>query len=80
MYFENYGYCVCCDQESKFIADNSWFRDHYKCSKCNCIPRERALTYCIEKIFQIGRNLPSMNHHPVDEALAINLKQMYKTI
>ena len=28
-YFENDGYCVCCDKNVKFIATNSWYRDNY---------------------------------------------------
>ena len=50
-YFENDGYCVCCDKNVKFIATNSWYRDNYICSNCKSIPRERALMYLIEKFY-----------------------------
>ena len=50
-YFENDGYCVCCDKNLKFIATNSWYRDNYICSNCKSIPRERALMYLIEKFY-----------------------------
>lgn len=47
--FQNPGYCVCCEKDTTFVAKNAWLRDHYVCSSCGCIPRERALMFCIEK-------------------------------
>ena len=49
--FENYGYCHCCDSPVSFVARNEWWRDHYLCARCGCLPRERATMYCIEKFF-----------------------------
>jgi hypothetical protein len=34
-YFNQKGYCPCCEQEVNFAAHNSWLRDHFKCSNCN---------------------------------------------
>ncbi len=48
---QNEGICPCCDQITKFVAHNAWYRDHYLCSSCGCIPRERALMFCIELFF-----------------------------
>jgi SAM-dependent methyltransferase len=37
------GYCPCCEQNTWFIAEQSWFRDHYLCQHCKSIPRFRAI-------------------------------------
>lgn len=39
----NKGHCIICESETVFIEYNPWLRDHYKCSKCDSIPRHRAL-------------------------------------
>jgi len=39
----NKGYCVICESETLFIEVQDWLRDHYICSKCKSIPRNRAL-------------------------------------
>jgi len=57
---ENAGYCHTCSQEVKFVARNSWLRDHYLCSSCGSIPRERALMLTIEKYFP---NWPQLRIH-----------------
>jgi hypothetical protein len=61
MKFENYGYCYCCDQNTKFVALNEWFRDHYTCRVCASIPRERFLIYSVENFSQIAVNVSFMN-------------------
>ena len=45
------GHCFTCNQEVDFIANHSWLRDHFICSNCGSIPRERALIYVIETFF-----------------------------
>lgn len=54
--FENEGTCPCCDQATRFVAYNTWYRDHYLCASCGCIPRERALMYCIEQFYPAWRD------------------------
>lgn len=49
--FQNPGTCPCCDQATTFVAHNEWLRDFYLCASCGCIPRERALMFCIERFF-----------------------------
>ena len=39
----NQGHCTICDRSATFIARDPWLRDHYKCTRCHSIPRERAL-------------------------------------
>lgn len=57
VFFQNNGYCVCCDQDVTFTSKSYWLRDHYCCSNCRSIPRERALMYCVEKFCPTWREL-----------------------
>lgn len=54
---KNSGYCPICTQEVTFIARDPWLRDHYQCSNCGSIPRERALMHTIERYFPNWRKL-----------------------
>ena len=63
--FQNDGYCPCCEQQTRFVADQTWFRDHYICTKCGCIPRERALMLCIEKFYPKWREAIIHESSPV---------------
>ncbi len=38
----NDGHCAICQSEARFVASNEWLRDHYLCSRCGTIPRQRA--------------------------------------
>ncbi len=44
------GFCPICETKSKFKSNHKWLRDHYVCSKCESIPRERALMYVLKKL------------------------------
>ena len=50
-YYEHYGYCPICQAATKFVARQSWFRDHYLCERCGSLPRQRALIQVIEDLF-----------------------------
>jgi len=54
---KNSGYCNTCKQKTTFISNNEWLRDHYRCSKCHSIPRERAIMQVIETHFPAWQNL-----------------------
>lgn len=41
--WKNYGHCVCCNDATEFVLNGNTYRDHYVCSKCGSIPRQRAL-------------------------------------
>lgn len=47
----NNGYCVICEKKATFIEHNDWLRDHYLCSTCNSIPRQRALIHALHTFF-----------------------------
>src|ERR1700730_4539584 len=62
-WFQNDGYCYCCDSRSQFVATSDWWRDDYRCTNCNSLPRERALMFCIERFFPHWRKtFQSMSH------------------
>jgi len=56
-YFSHKGYCPCCEHEVVFESYHHWLRDNLYCSRCRCIPRERALILAIEKHYPGWRNL-----------------------
>ncbi len=51
MFKKNIGYCHCCRENSEFESNESWLRDHYKCMKCNSIPRQRHLQKILDNFF-----------------------------
>ena len=73
--FENYGYCNCCDSNVKFVATNDWWRDHYLCANCQCIPRERAVMFCLEKFFPNWRDLIIHESSPTHRGASLRLQR-----
>lgn len=75
---ENKGHCPTCDSDVTFITDDAWLRDHYICTNCGSIPRERALMDVIESFFPNWRNLVIHESSPAkrgaSERLAKNCK------
>lgn len=61
------GYCHCCRLNVTFESHNSWLRDHFICTKCTSIPRQRAIQYVLDKFFsnyeksKIHESSPSSN-------------------
>ena len=45
----NAGYCHCCDSSTTFDARGEYLRDHYFCTRCGSIPRQRALAHVLSK-------------------------------
>lgn len=71
----NAGRCCCCDQDVTFVANHSWFRDNYKCTKCGSIPRERALMWCIETFYPAWRKGVVHESSPVARGASVKLRQ-----
>lgn len=42
------GYCPICEADTRFLADDVWLRDSFKCTRCESIPRQRALMIALE--------------------------------
>ncbi|HUK89876.1 MAG TPA: class I SAM-dependent methyltransferase [Blastocatellia bacterium] len=45
---QNTGYCHCCRGDTTFQINDEWLRDHYICTKCNSIPRQRHIQYVLD--------------------------------
>ncbi len=50
MLFEHEGYCPICEGPTRFVAEQAWLRDHYLCTKCQSIPRQRALVQVLNLV------------------------------
>ncbi len=73
--YENGGYCPVCENQVNFRAKNSWLRDHYLCSRCGCIPRERALITVIDKHYPGWKELAIHESSPSPRGASVKLKQ-----
>jgi SAM-dependent methyltransferase len=60
----NRGYCPICERSATFIARDAWLRDHYKCTRCRSIPRERALMAVLQQRFPNWRALTMHESSP----------------
>ncbi|GFE56712.1 methyltransferase [Geobacter sp. AOG1] len=72
---ENVGNCPTCESEVTFVAREAWLRDHYFCSKCGSIPRERALMLTIDTYFPDWRNLIIHESSPGNRGASKRLAQ-----
>jgi SAM-dependent methyltransferase len=54
---ESRGVCPICETRVVFQARDSWLRDHFLCSGCGSIPRERALMQVIKTYYPNYREL-----------------------
>lgn len=70
----NAGHCHCCGQEVEFVAHDAWFRDHYTCTACGSIPRERALMWCIETFFPSWRESVVHESSPASRGASLKLR------
>jgi SAM-dependent methyltransferase len=77
-FFKHSGFCPCCEQDVIFISRNSWLRDHFKCSNCKSIPRERALMFTINKYYPNWKNLAIHESSPGHRGHSINLRNKAK--
>ena len=72
---KNSGYCPTCAQQVTFIAQDAWLRDHYRCSNCGSIPRERALMQTIESYYPNCPDLIIHESSPVNRGASKRLSQ-----
>lgn len=74
MFLSSRGHCPTCDTDTRFIAHESWLRDHFLCMNCRSIPRERALMAVIESHFQDWRDLKIHESSPIDRGASLRLR------
>lgn len=66
MLFSHDGYCPICEAPARFVAEQAWLRDHYRCAACGSIPRQRALVHLLNvlrpgwKMADIHESSPSL--------------------
>lgn len=70
----NDGFCCCCDSNVTFTSKYTWLRDHYICSNCGSIPRERALMHCIETFYPEWKDLVIHESSPGNRGASLKLK------
>ena len=58
----------------EFFSEHEWFRDHYKCSGCGSIPRERALMAAIELFYPEWRSLKVHESSPCGRGVSVKMK------
>lgn len=46
-HYQHNGFCVICDADTTFVANEPYFRNSLKCPQCNSLPRHRALWHCL---------------------------------
>ena len=72
-YFKERGHCPCCDSDVYFRSINKNFRDELRCSKCDCIPRERAIMKVIEEFYSNWKKLKIHESSPANRGASIKL-------
>jgi len=71
----NHGHCPICEQDVIFKSKEAWLRDHYFCSQCWSIPRERALMDTINKFFPEWRNARVHESSPGNRGVSDRLQK-----
>lgn len=64
----NRGYCPVCRRQTLFVATGTWLRDQYLCLWCRSIPRQRALTKILARLFPDFRQLAIHESSPCGPA------------
>jgi SAM-dependent methyltransferase len=72
---EVHGTCPICGPGAHFVADNAWLRDHFLCTRCGSIPRERALMAAIQMFRPEWRSLTIHESSPAFRGPSLLFKQ-----
>jgi SAM-dependent methyltransferase len=74
-YLKHKGYCPICEQDVTFKSKDAWLRDHFLCSGCKSIPRERALMAVIDMYFSNYQELAIHESSPSHRGVSFKLKK-----
>lgn len=69
----NEGYCPVCASDTIFLAEHPWLRDHYLCTKCCSIPRERALMRVLNSFYPAWRELTIHETSPGNRGASVKI-------
>jgi len=75
---QDYGWCPICEKEAVFTAKNPWLGDHYLCSGCGSIPRERGLMHVIQNRYPNWRDLRIHESSPGNRGASVKLAKECK--
>lgn len=73
--FQTSGHCPTCDSDVDFVARNTWFRDHFVCTRCGSLPRERALMVAIDSYFPKWREAVIHESSPEQRGASLRLSK-----
>lgn len=73
--FQTSGHCPICDSDVDFVARNIWFRDHFVCTRCGSIPRERALMVAIDSYFPKWREAVIHESSPAQRGASLRISK-----
>ena len=69
------GACPICERPVSFSSRTTWYRDWLKCSRCQSIPRERALALVLEELRPDWRNCDIHESSPTPRGISPKLKR-----
>lgn len=69
------GYCPICETEVEFTARTKWYRESLVCSRCQSVPRERALALVLSQRFPKWRRLAIHESSPANRGISPKLKR-----
>jgi len=69
------GHCSTCNEDVEFIAHFDWLRDHFLCSNCGSIPRERALMEVINTYYPNWKDSIIHESSPGNRGASVRLAQ-----
>jgi SAM-dependent methyltransferase len=53
----NIGHCPICESPTVFVETGNYLREHYRCMRCDSIPRYRAMIHLLSRLFPEWRRL-----------------------
>ncbi|SOB60073.1 protein of unknown function [Pseudodesulfovibrio profundus] len=59
--------CPVCEEKAEFYAAHEWLRDHYKCLKCNSLPRDRALFKALHDYIPHWKSIKVLEFAPCND-------------
>jgi hypothetical protein len=77
-HYKQKGFCPVCRENVIFFSENTWLRDHFICTNCGSIPRQRALMKVIENYYPNWMNLSIHESSPGDCSITGRLKKLCK--
>lgn len=73
--FSGSGFCPICEDQTLFTSQYDWYRDHLLCSRCNSIPRERALSLLLNRCLPNWRTLAIHESSPTNRGISLKLQR-----